>query len=504
MGDLLLPVFSQNIGINTSGGAANSSAILDLNTGNTFTSPNGKGLLIPNIALTGVNDAATIASPATSLMVYVPTGSGLSPAGYYYNSGTPGAPVWSSMGGGASISGSGTLNYYARWTPNGTTLGVGFTEDNGTSISMSNPASAPINANMLTVTGNSTSVNAILGQVTGVNAANGVEGLVTTTGGSGGNGVLGSIGGSGGGNQYGVNGTSTVTAGNGYGVVGSATGSGATNNYGGYFSASGATNNYGVIVPSAGGLSGFYTNIPVNTVDDYGSLGTQISSALVTGAVTLDATYHTVLANPTGGSFTITLPGGAASNIRREYRIVFAPSAATTNVVTITPSSGSIIFGATTVTSFTLNGGSILLQSNGGNWYVTQNSDLDYYVEAYTVNGLASGNAGCFSANTAAMQTVTSITIVNAGTYIITASCEGGSLCTAAPYIELTDGGAYQDVQVAYNGYSYTVPYGWQPYAWAKEETVAANTTFYIKAQETACGSTGYVRNAHIAAIRVH
>lgn len=92
---------SQNVGINTSGTAANASALLDLNTGNTFTAGNGMGLLVPNVALTVVNDAATILTPATSLLVYVPMGSGLSPAGYYYNSGTPGAPVWTLFATGA-------------------------------------------------------------------------------------------------------------------------------------------------------------------------------------------------------------------------------------------------------------------------------------------------------------------------------------------------------------------------------------------------------------------
>src|SRR5271170_7571578 len=86
--------YAQNVGINTSGATPNASAILDLNTGNTFTSPNGMGLLIPSIALTGAADAVTISSPSTSLLVWVPAGSGLSPAGYYYNAGTPGVPSW--------------------------------------------------------------------------------------------------------------------------------------------------------------------------------------------------------------------------------------------------------------------------------------------------------------------------------------------------------------------------------------------------------------------------
>ena len=54
-----LGVHAQNIGINTTGGSPNASAILDLNTWNTFTSPNGKGLLIPNVSLSSTGDQVT-------------------------------------------------------------------------------------------------------------------------------------------------------------------------------------------------------------------------------------------------------------------------------------------------------------------------------------------------------------------------------------------------------------------------------------------------------------
>ena len=90
-------LWAQNVGINTSGTTPDPSALLDLNTGNTFTPAGagaGKGLLIPTVPLSGVGDATSITSPATSLLVYVPSGSGLTPAGYWYNSGTSGSPTW--------------------------------------------------------------------------------------------------------------------------------------------------------------------------------------------------------------------------------------------------------------------------------------------------------------------------------------------------------------------------------------------------------------------------
>ncbi|MBN1926142.1 MAG: hypothetical protein JW798_09925, partial [Prolixibacteraceae bacterium] len=54
---------AQNVGINADGSAPDNSAMLDVDASN-------KGLLIPRVALTGANDATTIASPATSLLIY--------------------------------------------------------------------------------------------------------------------------------------------------------------------------------------------------------------------------------------------------------------------------------------------------------------------------------------------------------------------------------------------------------------------------------------------------
>ncbi|MGQ9862857.1 MAG: tail fiber domain-containing protein [Bacteroidia bacterium] len=74
-----------NVGIGTT--TPNASAKLDV-------SSNNQGVLLPRVALTGTNDATTIPSPATSLLVYNTGTGGLTPAGYYYNAGTPTAPNW--------------------------------------------------------------------------------------------------------------------------------------------------------------------------------------------------------------------------------------------------------------------------------------------------------------------------------------------------------------------------------------------------------------------------
>lgn len=73
--------YSQNVGINSSGSSPDASAGLDVN----FTN---KGVLIPRVALTGKTDNTTIASAATSLLVYNTANAGTSPnevfPGYYW------------------------------------------------------------------------------------------------------------------------------------------------------------------------------------------------------------------------------------------------------------------------------------------------------------------------------------------------------------------------------------------------------------------------------------
>lgn len=73
---------AQSVSINSSGQLPNSSSILDMSD------VNNKGLLIPQIALTGKNDNTSIVSPATSLIIYnTATVSDVTP-GYYYFTGT--------------------------------------------------------------------------------------------------------------------------------------------------------------------------------------------------------------------------------------------------------------------------------------------------------------------------------------------------------------------------------------------------------------------------------
>lgn len=71
---------AQSVAINSTGNIADTSAILDLTS-------TAKGILVPR--MTAAQKAA-IYQPATGLMVYQTDGT----AGFYYNSGTAGSPVW--------------------------------------------------------------------------------------------------------------------------------------------------------------------------------------------------------------------------------------------------------------------------------------------------------------------------------------------------------------------------------------------------------------------------
>ena len=93
------PAFAQNVGINTTGAAGHPSAMLDVSAPN-------KGVLFPNVALTGAGDGTTIPSPAKGLMVWN-TGASWGTAGFYYNDGTTGAPGWVKMATGTYSAGTG-------------------------------------------------------------------------------------------------------------------------------------------------------------------------------------------------------------------------------------------------------------------------------------------------------------------------------------------------------------------------------------------------------------
>jgi uncharacterized protein (TIGR02145 family) len=96
---LQVPSFGQSIKLNNQDDPG--SAMLEVNS-------SSKGILIPNVSLTGSTDVTTIILPAVSLLVYnTATVSDVEP-GYYYNSGTSVSPVWTRLSTGTLGDGSET------------------------------------------------------------------------------------------------------------------------------------------------------------------------------------------------------------------------------------------------------------------------------------------------------------------------------------------------------------------------------------------------------------
>jgi hypothetical protein len=177
--------FSQNgVSINTTGNPADNSAMLDV-------SSTSKGLLIPRVTLSDINDGLTILLPATSLLVYN-TGGALA-AGYWYNSGTPGSPVW--------VQAMGSVG------PTGATGLSGATGPTGFGVGPTGPTGAQGTAGAQGTQGNA-----------GAQGPQGTAGAQGTQGNAGAQGPQGNAGatgptGSGGGNDWLLSGNANVASG---------------------------------------------------------------------------------------------------------------------------------------------------------------------------------------------------------------------------------------------------------------------------------------------------
>ncbi|MCE7069431.1 hypothetical protein LZG74_03915 [Dyadobacter sp. CY327] len=132
-------IFAQNVGINTQ--QPDPSSALDI-------VGTDKGLLIPRVSLQSLTDNVTIPNPATALLVYN-TNAGLGKVGFYYNSGTAASPVWSAVGGDASL----TLPFSQLGTNNGPLFLINNNDGNGTSVGISGIAANAIGVRGATLSG---------------------------------------------------------------------------------------------------------------------------------------------------------------------------------------------------------------------------------------------------------------------------------------------------------------------------------------------------------------
>jgi len=112
--------YSQGVAINDDGAAADGSAMLDI----TSTS---SGLLIPRMTAT---QRGAITSAAEGLLVFQTDGE----AGFYYYTGSTWLRITNASDASDFVSGSGTLNYVPKWTPDGVTIGNSLIFDDGTNV----------------------------------------------------------------------------------------------------------------------------------------------------------------------------------------------------------------------------------------------------------------------------------------------------------------------------------------------------------------------------------
>ncbi len=247
---LLHFIKAQNLGINITGNPANASAGLDVDFSN-------KGILIPRVALASLTDAATITSPATSLLVY--SSGGAVADGYYYNSGIPAAPIWSLFITTASAS-NGCFTNWQLFTANGTfTVPAGITK---------------------------------------------IKVCVYGGGAGGGGGSSNHYGGGGGGAGGYAEGTYTVIPGTNYTItIGNAGTGGTPGNPG----SNGGASSFGALISASGGQGG--VSYVLGGIGGFGS-GGYLNTTLGNGGGSLNGSGEAMAANGSGSGGT-----GGASNI---------------------------------------------------------------------------------------------------------------------------------------------------------------------------------------------
>lgn len=127
---------AQTVGISDVTFTPNTQAVLDL-------SSNRRGFLPPRLELNG-NDLPISGTKPAGLMVYN-QGGAIGPNGFYYWNGSAWIQVATTAN---TVDGSGTLNYTARWTPDGNTLGIGIIQDDGSGVGIATAPNSNVKLNL--------------------------------------------------------------------------------------------------------------------------------------------------------------------------------------------------------------------------------------------------------------------------------------------------------------------------------------------------------------------
>lgn len=211
---------------------------------------------------------------------------------------------------GGGVAGSGTLNYLARWTPDGSTLGIGVTRDDGIAVGMGIAPASTIQ--LYVVTSKTNAVVGITSKTTGNNI-----------------GIYGEANGVGAGQNLGISGLASGSTVLNTGVYGEANGA-STFGYGGRFLSNSAINeNVGIFAVAGGGITaigGYFdasgagpNTYSLKLTDGTEGVGKMLASVTATGEANWNKVTSAYTTGASGsfvvGAQTITVTNGLITSI---------------------------------------------------------------------------------------------------------------------------------------------------------------------------------------------
>lgn len=290
--------------------------------------------------------------------------------------------------GGGSISGSGTPNYVARWTPTGSNLAESVIQDDGTSLGIG------IIPNSITILGIDTALQGPFITSTKINTTAGQSAYGLTASSSGTNSL---------GDNIGVAGYADGNSNRAIGVVGNAANSGGNLNIGGYFVADNGVSNYslqlldgtetvsgGKFLRDMGDGKANWANIAASDID-----ATGITSGYV---ITADGAGNSSWQPSSGGG------GGLSGSGLNNYVARWNPNSTTLTYGIIQDNGTTTSINQTLINAASLNVGTNGLTS-ATKWAIkcesiNSSTGINYGIESLAENGALSNVGGNFLADT--------------------------------------------------------------------------------------------------------